>query len=162
MSISPSTGVMVQKYELVDPLSPSVVQPSDVRSGRASARQLYRLHTGSGLGRVAAGEVVLLSHPQLVQRKGGRGGRGGGGKSVHSSCYKLLALAGVALAIAWRATHSAPLPPPPQPLLRFSEEGEIELLPHALSLLRSAEGPVCIVSIVRYSLLLCACSPTED
>jgi len=139
-------GVMTQKYELIDPLSPTVLQPLDIRQGRGTARQAYRVHSGPGLGRVAAGEVVLLSHAQLLSAS--RASRRPASKrsARGAALYVLLALVAIVLAVVCRG-GGASMPPPPQLLVKFSPEGELELMPQALSLLRSAEGPLCVASI---------------
>lgn len=142
-------GVMTQTYELIDPSSDRVTQPDDVRAGRAPRKQLYRVAKGEGRGRVAAGEVTLLSHSQLLSPAApptvANKKRG-----TFSTFYKLLALLVVALAVGWR-TPRPMLPAAPQPLLQLSAEGELQLQPAALAALRAAEGPVCVLSVAGAS-----------
>merc|ERR1712216_553993 len=52
-----------QRFELLDPTDVQrVIQPVDVTEGRSAPRDIYRVRSGVGAGRVAAGIPLLLEN----------------------------------------------------------------------------------------------------
>mmetsp|Transcript_2900 Transcript_2900/g.8416 ORF Transcript_2900/g.8416 Transcript_2900/m.8416 type:complete len:1395 (-) Transcript_2900:686-4870(-) len=77
-------GVMLQRYELIDPASERVVQPADVAAGRYPRRDLYRVHRGPGKGRLAAGIPDIKAHPPEMNSSSTVRGTGHGGPTATS------------------------------------------------------------------------------
>jgi len=60
-------GARTQRFMFVDPTDPTkVIQPADVAAGHAEPRALYRVRSGVGAGRVAAGLPILLENASLT------------------------------------------------------------------------------------------------
>ena len=60
-------GARTQRFQFVDPTDPTkVIQPGEVATGHAEPRALYRVRSGVGAGRVAAGMPILLENASLT------------------------------------------------------------------------------------------------
>ena len=131
---SQPAGVLIQRFELIDPNDPSVVQPADVAAGAAPPSELHRVRAGCpGTGRVAAGVPKLYAHPTqqpppLAPRKGAWGGprlrRGAPDARARTLLWCAMAALTAAAALGWRA---ATPPPPPLPLISVDAAGVLHL-----------------------------------
>lgn len=155
-------GVQTQRYELVDPTDGSVVvQPYE--SPPPSRREVYRVRSGRGAGRVAAGVPRLLENAGSSEkpRASTMTGSSSAGNSRTASKTRLswevllalAALLGAVLAACTSTFTSLPAPPAtvaelrPQQLIAVDDQGHLHLDPSALDAIRASPSPVCLLSV---------------
>jgi len=170
-------GARTQRFMFVDPTDPTkVIQPADVAAGHAEPRALYRVRSGVGAGRVAAGLPILLENASLtdagarpVRRRvptAAEGTPGTAPRLLWGIALVGIALGGLALLAALgvgggplapfgarsgaATTLSQPVPladRPPLPLVTVDSQGRLSLHPGALAAIRGAPGSMCVVGV---------------
>lgn len=154
-------GVQTQRYELVDPTDEArVVQPAE--SPPRPRREVYRVRSGPGVGRVAAGVPRLLENAGTIDttRASGRRamhghphGKGSSAGGLRGSALLVAVLVVVitaALGSLWLVAEASPSHAgfsTPRRFIAVDQLGHLHLDRGALEALRAAPSPVCVLSV---------------
>ena len=147
-----ATGVVTQRFELVDPCDRlRVVQANEpTPPGSKSPARPHRVRVGQeGAGRVAAG---LPRHLEDSRAPRASARRAGSRSAAASICWTaLLLLIAIVIGAVMLSSMRVPAPPTalaqPSPLVTVDDAGRLHIELSTLATLREAPGPMCVLGV---------------